>query len=376
MPSNKALLVIKTIPGILLMLAIAVFTRGASDFGFPQWPGIEAYFASNEHSQKFLIDILHLNYILLSIIIGMLIRNIFTIPAWAVTGIKTSSLFIKLGVILLGSMYSVVDVARLGGTGIIIVSVFVILTLSFTLWLAKKADMDPASAAVLSAGTAICGVSAIIAAAPAVRAKTTDVVYSIATILSFGVACLFIFPLVGTLVGLSPHQFGVWAGTGILNSGQILAACLTFDPETAHHASVSLKTGQIYNIIRVIFLPFVVLILAVFTTRSAPLEGDDININTSLWSRFPVFVIGFLVMVFLTSFGLLGQTSPPSPELIFIRKLYSWFFAIGLAGLGMQISFSELRRAGGKPLAVGTAAAVFKAVGALVVVMLLISEQP
>lgn len=376
MEHNKAQLIVKAIPGILLMFAIAVFTRGAGDFGFPQWPGVEAYLASNEYWKKYLIDILHLNYILLTIIIGMIIRNIFTVPQWAVTGIKTSSLFIKLGVILLGSMYSVVDVARLGGTGIIIVLSFVIFTVLFTLWLAKRINMDPAAAALLSAGTAICGVSAIIAAAPAVRAKTTDVVYSIATILSFGIVFLFIFPLVGTLVGLSPHQFGVWAGTGILNSGQILAACLAFDPETATHASVSLKTGQIYNIIRVIFLPFVVLVLAVFSSRSAQTEVDGININTSLWSRFPVFVIGFLAMVFMTSFGLLGQTSPPSPELVFIRKLYNWFFAIGLAGLGMQISFSELRRVGGKPLAVGSAAAVVKAVVALMVVLLFIDEQP
>lgn len=373
---NKAPLLIKTIPGILLMFAIAAFARGGEDFGIPQWPGLETYFTSNPYTKKVLIDILHLNYILLSIIIGMIIGNIIAVPGWAQAGIRTSRLFIKLGVILLGSLYSVADVAKLGGFAIVIVLFFVLLTLIFTLWLGKKAGMDPASAAVLSAGTAVCGVSAIVATAPAVRAKTTDVIYSIATILSFGLVSLFAFPLIGTLAGLSPHQFGVWAGTGILSSGQVLAVCLAFDPGAAHHASVSLKTGEIYNLIRVIFLPFVVLALAVFTSRSAQLPEDDININTGLWSRFPVFVLGFLAMVFLTSFGVLGQTSPPSPELILIRKLYSWFFAIGLSGLGMQISFAELRKTGGRPLAVGAAAALIKAVGALIVVILFVSEQP
>jgi uncharacterized integral membrane protein (TIGR00698 family) len=272
-------------------------------------------------------------------------------------------------------MYSIVDVTRLGGTGIIIVLTFISLTLLFIFWLAKKVKMEPSSAALLAAGVSICGVSAIVAAAPAVRAKTEDVVYSIATILSFGLACLFIFPILGALVGLSPHQFGVWAGTGIVNSGQILAACLAFDPDTTQHASVSLKTGQIYNIIRVIFLPFVVLILAVFTSSTRS-QDDDININTSLWSKFPVFVLGFLAMVLLTSFGLLGPTSPPSKELVLVRELYNWFFAIGLAGLGMQISFSQLRKAGGKPLLVGGAGALFKAVLALIVVLLFIGEQP
>lgn len=371
----RSLTFIKAIPGILLMFAVAVFARGASDFGFPQWPGLESFFASRELSKKILIDMLHLNYVLLTIIIGMIIRNVFSIPRWAETGIRSSKMFIKLGVVLLGSMYSIVDVTRLGGTGIILVMSFICLTLAFIYWLANKVKMESSSAALLAAGVSICGVSAIVATAPAVRAKTEDVVYSIATILSFGLGCLFIFPIIGAALGLSPHQFGVWAGTGIVNSGQILAACLAFDPDTAQQASVSLKTGQIYNIIRVIFLPFVVLMLAIIASANSP-RDDDININTSLWSRFPVFVLGFLAMVLMTSFGLLGPTSPPSKELVLIRELYNWFFAIGLAGLGMQISFSQLRKAGGKPLLVGGAGALFKAVLALIVVLLFIDEQP
>ncbi len=372
----KTPLLLRTIPGIILMFSIAVLAKGGADLGLPQWPGLETHFAAHPDLKRVLIDNLRINYILLSIIIGMIIGNVFAFPAWAQAGVKTSRLFIKLGVILLGSVYSVADIAQLGGEAIIIVLSFITLTILFTLWLGKKAGMSPAASAVLSSGTAICGVSAIVATAPAVRAKTTDVVYSIATILSFGLASLFIFPVIGTLIGMSPHQFGVWCGTGILNSGQVLAACLAFEPGTASHPSESLKTGEIYNLVRVVFLPFVVLALAVYTSRSAQLPEDEININTGLWSRFPVFVFGFLAMVFLTSFGVFGQTTPPSPELILIRKLYEWFFAIGLAGLGMQISFAELRKAGGKPLAVGTAAALLKAVGALAVVILFIPKNP
>ncbi|MEW6696581.1 MAG: putative sulfate exporter family transporter [Bacillota bacterium] len=367
-------LVFKTIPGILLMFFIAVLTMGGQDIGIP-WPGLEHHFRTNPITKN-VVDIFRLNYILLCIIIGMLIGNLFRLPDWILAGVSTSRLFIKLGVILLGSLYSFADVAQLGITAIILVLSFVVLTLLFTLWLGKKAGMDPASAAVLSAGTAVCGVSAVVATAPAVRAKTTDVVYSIATILTFGVVSIFLFPVIGHLLNLSPHQFGVWAGTGILSSGQVLAACLIYDPGTATHASESLKTGEIYNLTRVLFLPFVVLALAAVTSRSAQLPDDHINIHTGLWSKFPVFVIGFLVMVFLTSFGLLGQTAPPSPELVTIRKLYNWFFAIGLTGLGMQISFSELRKAGGKPLVVGSSAAMLKAVLALIIVLLFIPEKP
>jgi len=366
---------IRSIPGILLMLAIAVLARGGADFGFPQWPGLEAWFRGHPILSKILVDVLHLNYVLISIILGMFIRNTVGVPEWAVAGVKTSRLFIKVGVILLGSLYSIVDLANLGTKAIIIILTFVFFTLFLTLYLGRKRGMSPASASVLAAGCAVCGVSAIVAAAPAVRAKTTDVAYSIATILSLGLIFLLTFPTIGTLIGLSSHQFGVWAGTGILNSGQVLAACLVFDPGTAYHASVSLKTGEIYNIVRIVFLPFVILFLVFFSLRGEERE-EEYEINIGLWNKFPAFVIGFLVMVLLTSFGVFGDISPPSPELLFIRDLYSWFFAVGLAGLGMQISVAELRRAGGKPLVVGAIAAVVKAMGALLVVLLFISEHP
>jgi len=361
--------VLKFFPGILIMVAIAVFARGGADFGCPWWPGVETCLTSNPAVKKWALDTLHLNYILICIIVGMLIRNTIGIPGWAAPGIRTSRLFIKVGVIFLGSLYSITELADLGMNAVTIILTFVFATLLFTLWLGQRLGMDAASASVLAAGLSICGVSAVVAIAPAVRARTTEVVYSIATVLSFGVLSLFTFPAIGTLLGLSPHQFGAWAGTAILNTGQVLAAALVFDPGTVAHPSVSLKTGQIFNLARVLLLPFVVLVIAILYSRE---QVEEYRLKTGFWSRFPIFVLGFLAMVFLTSFGLLGPTNLPSRELLFIRNLYSWFFAIGLAGLGMQISFAELRKAGGKPLLVGAIVALFKAVAALVVVMVFI----
>lgn len=114
--------------------------------------------------------------------------------------------------------------------------------------------------------------------------------------------------------------------------------------------------------------------LAIYASRYS-LEEDELNVNHGLWSRFPIFVLGFLAVVLLTSFGFLGSTSPPSRELTIIRHLFSWFFAMGLAGQGMQISFAQLRQAGGKPLLVGTAVALFKALLALIVVILFIPRE-
>lgn len=370
---------LKVVPGLFLLFAIAVFARGTVDFGFPQWTGAEDWLKTlpvNVYGKNLFVDILHLNFILITIMIGMLIRNTIGTPHWAVEGVKLSRLFIKMGVILLGSLYSLRDLQRLGTTSVIMILFFVFATTLFVIWTGKRLKMDPASTAVLAAGCGVCGVSAIVATSPAVKAKTSDVAYSIATILAFGVACLFTFPAIGTWLGLTPHQFGVWVGTGILNSGQVLAAALAFDPGTATNPSQSLKTGEIFNLTRVIFLPFVVLLLSFLYSQMTGVKDDRGSVAKGIWDKFPVFVLGFLAMVLLTSFGIFGATSPPSHKLWWIRNLYMWFFSIGLTGLGMQISISEMRKAGGTPLVVGVTAGLLKAIGALVVVKLLVSPIP
>lgn len=366
---SKSTNILKVIPGLLFMFLIAAFAYGTKDLGFAQWKGLEAIIKTN---WKFGATYLHLNYIVIVLLIGMLIRNTIGIPGWAQDGVKTSRLFIKMGVILLGSLYSLTELAKLGATSIALIATFVFGTILLVMFLAKRANMHPASAACLAAGVGVCGVSAIVATSPAVKARTQDVAYAIATILTFGLVCLFTFPILGKVMGLTPSQFGAWAGTGILNSGQVLAAALAFDPGTVDHPSVSLKVGEVFNLTRVIFLPLVVLALTFLYARSAKTTEGATVASGGLLSKFPLFVVGFVATVALTSAGVFGDTVPASDVLKSFRATYSWFFAIGLTGLGLQISFQEMKKAGGQPLIIGTIAGLVKAVGSLLVVLWLI----
>ncbi|AFQ45449.1 YeiH family protein [Desulfosporosinus meridiei] len=358
---------IKVLPGLLFMFVIALLAMGTKTLG-GEWAGLEGWIKTNS---KFLGDVLKINHVIIVIIIGMVIRNTIGIPSWAQAGVKTSRIFIKMGVILLGSLYSLAELATLGSTSILLIATFMFSTIIFTMWLGKKYNMDPGSAACLAAGAGVCGVSAIVAVAPAVKARGEDIAYSIATILSFGIVCLFTFPILGHLMGLTPEQFGMWAGTGILNSGQVLAAALAFDPGTADVPSISLKVGEIYNLTRVVFLPLVVLLITILYARMS----DDKTVETAasagktFFSKFPLFVLGFIATVTLTSFGAFGPTHPVSPDLKAFRDIYSWFFSIGLTGLGLQISFAEMRKAGGTPLVIGSVAGFLKAALSLVVVL-------
>jgi uncharacterized membrane protein YadS len=152
---------------------------------------------------------------------------------------------------------------------------------------------------VLAAGVGVCGVSAAVAVAPVVKAKSTEIAYTIGTILLFGVICMFVFPIVGKAMGMGYIQFGAWAGTGILNSAQVAGAALAFQPTGIE----TLKVAEIFNITRVLFLPIIVLWLAVWYVKRE--EGaEKVDLLQVIIGKFPVFVLGFILMFALSSTGI------------------------------------------------------------------------
>jgi uncharacterized membrane protein YadS len=227
--------------------------------------------------------------------------------------------------------------------------------------------------AVMANALSICGVSAAVATSPAVEAKASHVAYAIATILGFGILTMFISPFIGHALGLTDLQYGAWIGTGILNSGQVLAAALAFNPNVAPGTAVSV--AEIWNIMRVISIPFAVFAVTVWywAGKTEVVDGKQKSLGTLLVEKFPVFVIGFLVMVFLTSMGAFGDVGlkggPAASETIkMLRVWMQWIFGFGLVGLGGYISIAELKQAGGTPLKLGLIVGVTKYVLALLVV--------
>lgn len=324
-----------------------------------------------------LVQVLSLNYILLGIICGMLYRNVVfggKMPDMFANGFRLSRLMVKTGIIMLGSLYTIQAIVQLGSMAIFLIGGFVILTVIMVLWLGQLFKLDRSMTAVMANALSICGVSAAVATAPAVEAKASQLAYAIATILGFGVFTMFISPFIGHALGFNDLQYGAWVGTGILNSGQVLAAALAFNPSVAPGTAVSV--AEIWNIMRVISIPFAVFAVTVWYWSGRQDAGQQKSLLTLLVEKFPVFVIGFLGMVVLTSMGAFGEVGlkggPPASETIkMLRHWMTWIFGFGLVGLGGYIDFKELARAGGAPLKLGLIVGTTKYVLALIVVILI-----
>ncbi|WP_027722087.1 YeiH family protein [Maridesulfovibrio zosterae] len=334
--TNLDTFVLETIPGVLFIVALAMGIRWFAE------PLVIMMSKSLVPVLGFKIHkVLNLNYVVLGILVGIIITNSWGIPKFAAAGVKTARFVLKMGVILLGARYSFAELAKLGMVSVWLIGFFVLGTVFFVLFLGKLFNQPKTMTGVLSAGMGVCGVSATVACAPVVKAKCSEMAYTIGTILGFGILCMFAFPTIGKMAGMNPTQFGAWAGTGILNSAQVAAACLAFDSVDIK----TLKVGEIFNITRVLFLPIVVLVLATWFGKSA---GQKLSFKEVVVDKFPIFILGFLLLFLCSSFGMFSpadhykgkyldfsynQRTEITPE---ERAVLSDAWKAGIAGLNPQ----------------------------------------
>jgi uncharacterized integral membrane protein (TIGR00698 family) len=297
---------LSTVGGVMFILIIAFVVKWGLDPLMASWgkAAHEAMKAANLNWAFDFAKVMNLNYVVMGIIAGIIAVNVFKIPDWAENGVRLSRLGLKTGVVLLGVLYSWTELANLAGLSIVMIAFFVLGSVGMVLWMGARRNIPNSMGGVLSAGMGVCGVSASVAAAPVVNAKSTEIAYTIGTILLWGVLMMFIFPIVGKAMNMNPTQFGAWAGTGILNSAQVAGAALAFEPDGID----TLKVAEIFNITRILFLPIIVLWLAMWYVKRE--EGaKKVDLGHVVFAKFPLFVLGFIVMFVLGSTGIFAPGS-------------------------------------------------------------------
>ncbi|MEG6522443.1 YeiH family protein [Desulfotomaculum sp. 1211_IL3151] len=336
----------KAIPGLILVALLAV----AAMWG-------EGYLKANH---KAFFEATLLNHILLAILFGMLIRNTIGVPSILEPGLKYSTILTKTGIVIMGTKYTLASLVKVGSISMIFITVTLFATVGLSFWLRKRFEMTDPLAGCLAAGFSICGVSATVATGPAVKAKGQEMAYTIATILIFGLIALFTFPAIGKAIGLTENQFGAWVGVGIVNSAQVLAAGMAYGPDAGLMAGI-------YNMGRVVLLPFVVLYIVMMVLKNNTSASSNINKTQFVMDKFPVFIIAFLVAVLANTAGLFSKE-----EVKMAGEIMNWCFALGFASIGLTTRFSDMKAAGKDGIILGFIVGAIKAIVALIVVMYLL----
>ena len=318
---------LRFIPGLLLLAAIGWLGKLTEQ-------GISGYGRAHH------VRLPNIEYVLWAILYGLLIANTVGIPRICRLGIATYEFWLKLGIVFLGVRFLLGDVLKLGGISLGFVAVELGLSILLMSFLGKWMGLSPKLTSLLAIGSSICGVSAIIAAKGAIEADDEDVSYAIGAILALGALSLFAFPAIGHALGMSDHAFGLWAGLAVDNTAEATAAGALYSDAAARFAVLAKTT-------RNATIGFVVLAYALYWARKSRKSFTQSR-SAFLWSKFPKFVLGFLLISLAATFGLFTKG-----QMTDIANLSRWAFLLTFAGVGLQTNIRELRKQGLKPLAVG-----------------------
>jgi uncharacterized integral membrane protein (TIGR00698 family) len=332
-PAGQVGRIVELIPGLLLLAAVGYAGKFIEQ-------SIAAYTKSHH------ITFPNIEYVLGAIVIGLIIANTVGIPRVFQAGVATYEFWLKAGIVLLGSRFLLGDVLHLGGISLLLVAVALTLSLAFMHLLGRTFKLKPKLTSLLAIGSAICGVSAIIAAKPSIEADDEDASYAIAAILALGAISLFTFPLIGHSLHLSDKAYGLWAGLAVDNTAEATAAGALYS-DAAGKVAVLAKTT------RNALIGFVVLAYAIYWSSRGEAQAVG-NKAAFLWQKFPKFVLGFLVISLLATVGFFTK-----PQLLSLANLSRWAFLLTFAGVGLRTNLRELGKQGWRPFAVGAIGEVF-----------------
>lgn len=319
--------IIALIPGVLLLAAVGY----AGKF-------IEQFVARYGKAHHLVLP--NIEYVLWAILIGLIISNTIGIPAIFRVGVATYEFWLKAGIVLLGARFLIGDVLKLGGISLALVFIEITLSLAFMTVLGRAFKLKPKLITLLAVGSSICGVSAIIATQGAIDADEEDSSYAIAAILALGAISLFTFPLIGHWLHLTDRGYGLWAGLAVDNTAEASAAGALFS-DAAGKVAVLAKTC------RNAMIGFVVLGYAIYWASKGQAAKVE-NKAAFLWSKFPKFILGFLLISLLASIGFFAK-----PQITAIGNLSRWAFLLTFAGVGLRTNLRELGKQGIGPFAVG-----------------------
>lgn len=330
-------------PGVLLALALALVAGLLAD---QLGPLVAAEGGANPVSP-----------IPVAVVLGLLFGHTVGVPGRYGPGVELAVKHVlRAGVVLIGLKLSIVDVLEVGLIGVPVVIALSAFALAAALLLARLLGIGSRLGSLAAASTAICGITATLAVAPVIRADKNEVAYTVANVTLLGLFGMLVYPHVAhALFADQPGAAGLFLGTSIHDTSQVMGAALTYDQ--LFDSPRALQVATVAKLTRNALLVAVVPLMG-WMHR---VDGDAPRSKGGL---FPTFVLGFLALAAVRSVGDLAvaaEVVPVGPweQVIHLLggRLSTLALATALAGVGLGTRLGSIAQLGARPLAVGTGAA-------------------
>ncbi len=310
----------------------------------------------------------------LAILLGLLAANTVGTAAVFRPGLAFAvKRMLRLGIILVGIRLSFYDVLKLGAWGIPVVATIILVALGVTNVFARMLGISDRLGTLAAASTAICGVTAALSVGPVIEAEESEVAYTVANVTLFGLAAMLTYPyLAHALFGTGSGSVGLFLGTGIHDTSQVIGAALSY--KELFQDERALQVATVTKLTRNVFLVAVVPALAYFHARRTGHAGARVRISR----LFPIFVLGFLAMAIVRSIGDVGLAGGGRSFGVWDTEGWravaktlgeTWGSAAlgtAMAGVGLSTNLRAFRAMGAKPFYVGALSAALVAVLALI----------
>ncbi|MBD2705540.1 putative sulfate exporter family transporter [Spirosoma sp. BT702] len=278
---------------------------------------------------------LNLEAVIFSLSIGLAVGNLFRLPDW-LRGALSTELFVKIGLVLLGTTVIFGDILKAGSLGLIQALAVVVSVWYFAYWISKRLKVDDELTMMLASAVSICGVSAAIATSGAIQGDGKKLSYVISLVLITAIPMMLFMPYAANALGLSPAITGAWLGGTIDTTGAVVASGTLAGEE-------ALKISTIVKFSQNVLLGVAAFAISVYWTYT---KNQSETVKTSkptlgvIWERFPKFILGFLAASLLFSFVI----SPETVNVVkgSLKSLQGLWFALAFTSIGLETRFADL----------------------------------
>lgn len=277
----------------------------------------------------------NLEAVIFSLIIGLIISNCFKLPSWFKEALSTE-LYVKIGLILLGTTVIFGDILKAGSLGLIQALAVVLSVWYFAFWICKKLKIDKEMSLMLSSAVSICGVSAAIATSGAIKGDSKKLSYVISLVLITAIPMMIFMPYMAEWMGLSQEVTGAWLGGSIDTTGAVVASGSLVGEE-------ALKISTIVKFSQNVLLGLAAFAISIYWTYAKSVDDETKRDKPTLkiiWERFPKFVLGFVFASLLFSFVI----SPDKVDAVkgSLKNLQGLWFTLAFTSIGLETNFKDL----------------------------------
>lgn len=295
---------------------------------------------------------------IIALFMGTIINTFFH-PTWIKPALKfASKRILKIAIILLGASLSVNTIMSVGKKTFFVMIFTFAMCFGGGYFIRKLFGLNWKLSNLISAGTGICGGSAVAAIAPVIDADDKDVAFAMSSTFLFDMVMIALYPLMGKALGMSDIAYGIWAGTSVNDTASVVASGYAFSEIAGDFATMVKLT-------RTIAIIPTVLVFAYIGTRmkQKELKASNNGQKVNLVKIIPWFIGGFLLLAVLNSVGFIPEATSG-----IIKDASKFLMVTALAAIGLGTSITDFKKAGLKPMFYGITIDTLVTLTALVVI--------